>query len=81
MAATHCLFDLAARPEYIKPLREEIEQVIAEDGYDVTGDGTMKLKKSSLPRLRKLDSFMKESQRHAPAGLCKSFLAFISAHC
>ncbi|EHK98539.1 putative Ent-kaurene oxidase [Glarea lozoyensis 74030] len=69
MAVTHCLYDLAARPEYIQPLREEIEKVIAEDGYEDDGDGIKKLKKSSLPRLRKLDSFMKESQRHAPAGL------------
>jgi hypothetical protein len=77
MAVTHCLFDLAARPEYIKPLRDEIDEIIAEEGYDITGDGAMKLKKSSIPRLKKLDSFMKESQRLAPAGLCKLPLAVL----
>lgn len=69
--ATSCqaIFDLAARPEYIQPLRVEIEQVIAEDGHDVDGDGFLKLKKASITKLRKLDSFLKESQRFNPLGL------------
>lgn len=49
----HALFDLCANPEYAQPIREEIEQVIGEDGWTMAGIG----------KLRKLDSFMKESQR------------------
>ncbi|KAI5840172.1 cytochrome P450 [Morchella snyderi] len=49
------IYDLAARPEYIEPLREEIIQVITEDGGQ--------LKKSTLAKMMKLDSFMKESHR------------------
>ncbi|RDL34360.1 uncharacterized protein BP5553_07488 [Venustampulla echinocandica] len=69
MATTHAIFDLVSRPEYLGPLRDEINQVLEEDGYDLNGDGSMKLKKSSIPKLRKLDSFLKESQRLSPPGL------------
>lgn len=71
MATTAAIYDLAAHPEYIQPLRDEIQQVIDEDGKDVDGDGMMKLKKSSMPKLWKLDSFLKESQRFTPPGLRK----------
>ncbi len=30
---THALFDLASMPQYIQPLRTEIESVIATDGW------------------------------------------------
>lgn len=73
MATSHALYDLAAHPEYVAPLREEIEQVIAEDGYEVDGSGMKNLKKQSLPKLKKLDSFLKESQRFSPPGLGKLF--------
>ncbi|KAG5644943.1 hypothetical protein DXG03_007408 [Asterophora parasitica] len=53
MAFTQILFDLAAHPSYVPALREEIETVIREDG----------LTKMSLHKMRKLDSFIKESQR------------------
>ncbi|KAK6582394.1 hypothetical protein PZA11_004802 [Diplocarpon coronariae] len=69
MATTAAIYDLATYPEYVQPLRDEIEQVTATDGCDIDGDGTVKLKKSSLPKLLKLDSFMKESQRLTPPGL------------
>lgn len=69
MAATAAIYDLAAYPEYIQPLRDEIEQVIAEDGQDIDGDGFVRLKKSSMPKLWKLDSFLKESQRFTPPQL------------
>ncbi|KAJ5039047.1 uncharacterized protein L3040_006718 [Drepanopeziza brunnea f. sp. 'multigermtubi'] len=69
MATTAAIYDLATYPEYIQPLREEIQQVLDEDGYDLDGDGFMKLKKSSIPKLWKLDSFLKESQRLTPPGL------------
>ncbi|KAJ5779084.1 hypothetical protein N7457_006804 [Penicillium paradoxum] len=51
------LYDLAAYPEYIQPLRDEIWAVAAEDGI---------LQKTSLLKLRLMDSVMKESQRTHP---------------
>jgi len=53
MAFTQVLFDLAAYPYHVPALREEIEAVIKEEG----------LTKISLHKMRKLDSFIKESQR------------------
>ncbi|KAB8291536.1 hypothetical protein EYC80_006337 [Monilinia laxa] len=69
MASTHALLDLTSHPEYMAPLREEIEQVITEDGYDIDGSGKKNLKKHSFAKLKKLDSFLKESQRFSPSGL------------
>ena len=69
MATTQAIFDLAARPEYIQPLRDEIQQVIDEDGQDLDGEGFVKLKKMSMPKLKKLDSFLKETQRLSPPGV------------
>jgi hypothetical protein len=66
---SQAVFDLVSRPEYIQPLRNEIQQVVDEDGEDDLGDGRRKLKKQSIPKLRKLDSFLKESQRFSPPGL------------
>lgn len=60
MAATQTLFDLCAKPEYIAPLQEEVVHAITED------DG---FKKPTLTKLRKLDSFMRESQRMNPPSL------------
>ena len=70
-ATFHAILDMAARPQYIQPLREEIDRVLQEDGYEHDNDGHTKLKKSSMPKLRKLDSFLKESQRFSPPGLSK----------
>jgi hypothetical protein len=50
---TQALFHLAAHPEYIEPLREEMEAVILEEGWT----------KQAMGRMNKLDSFLKESQR------------------
>jgi hypothetical protein len=63
------IFDLVSRPEYIQPLRDEIQRVVDEDGYDDVAGMARKLKKQSIPKLRKLDSFVKESQRFSPPGL------------
>lgn len=57
------VFELVARPEYIEPLREEVRRVRAEDG------GSRLWTKASMAKLRKMDSFIKESQRFQPAGL------------
>ncbi|KAI2636616.1 cytochrome P450 [Xylaria nigripes] len=61
LAIIHALYDLAARPEYIEPLREEI--------FEVTRDSNGTLRKQHLTQMRKLDSFMKESQRHNPPSI------------
>lgn len=55
MTVVTVLYELAARPEYIEPLREEMIRAVEEDG------GLMK--KSTLAKMMKLDSFMKESAR------------------
>ena len=61
MALTYALFDLAAHPEWQEILREEIHIVLQEDGNE---HGM--LTRKSVPKLRKLDSFIKESQRVSP---------------
>jgi cytochrome P450 len=71
MATTAAIYDLATYPEYVAPLREEIEKVLDEDGHDIDDDGFLRLKKSSMPKLWKLDSFLKESQRLTPPALSK----------
>jgi cytochrome P450 len=75
ITTTAAIYDLAAHPEYIQPLRDEIQRIIDEDGQDVDGDGFVRVKKSSMPKLWKLDSFLKESQRFTPAQLRKSCLS------
>jgi cytochrome P450 len=47
------LFNLATYTSYIEPLREEISTIIDAEGWN----------KVSLEKMRKLDSFVKESQR------------------
>ncbi|KAI1793082.1 cytochrome P450 [Ganoderma leucocontextum] len=51
---THALFDLASMPECIPTLREEIESVIATDGWT----------KAAMGNMWKLDSLFRESSRH-----------------
>ena len=50
---THALFHLAANPQYIQPLREEVETIIKKEGWS----------KAALGKMRKVDSFLKECQR------------------
>ncbi|KAJ7166650.1 cytochrome P450 [Mycena filopes] len=47
------LYHLCAYPEYIAPLREEIEQVVEQEGWT----------KSGVAKMYKLDSFLKEASR------------------
>ena len=54
----HALFYLAALPEYIAPLRAEVEEVIEREGWS----------KEGLDKMHKVDSFIKESQRMNPIG-------------
>ncbi|KAF9237109.1 cytochrome P450 [Melanogaster broomeanus] len=50
---TQALFNLAANPQYIQPLRQEVESIVETEGWS----------KSALAKMRKIDSFLKESQR------------------
>ncbi|CAF9916908.1 MAG: hypothetical protein ALECFALPRED_010907 [Alectoria fallacina] len=68
MAACQALFQMCEHPEYIPELREEVEMVIEEDrGW----------RKTTLTKLRKLDSFVKESQRVHPPSLLGFKRAFL----
>lgn len=58
---TNIIFDLAARPEYIQPLREEVQAALDADGGLIT--------KATMSRLVKMDSFMAEVQRFNPPGI------------
>ncbi|KAJ4412458.1 hypothetical protein N0V82_008777 [Gnomoniopsis sp. IMI 355080] len=49
-----CMYDLAAYPEHLGPLREEVRRVLKEDGG---------WKKGTPAKLELMDSFMKESAR------------------
>ena len=60
---TNVVYDLAAYPEYIQPLREEIRSVMQEDGV---------LKKTSLTKMKLMDSVLKESQRLNPPSMSMS---------
>ena len=46
----------------MEPLREEVESIIAEEGWS----------KASIGKMRKLDSFLKESMRLADGSLRES---------
>ncbi|KAI9046112.1 cytochrome P450 [Aspergillus affinis] len=54
------MYDLAMYDEYVPILRDEIKAVVEEDGI---------LRKSCLMKLKKMDSFLKESQRMNPISL------------
>ena len=47
------LYRLLANPEYIEPLRQEVEAVVAEEGWTKTG----------MDKMYKIDSFIRETQR------------------
>ncbi|KAF7367733.1 hypothetical protein MSAN_00837200 [Mycena sanguinolenta] len=52
-AFTQALFDLTTYPEYLLPMREEVERVVEEEGWS----------KAALNNMVKIDSFLRESQR------------------
>lgn len=74
MNAVHVLYDLVARSEYIDLMRDEIRDVIREDGEWIGW------KKSSYSKLRKLDSFMRESQRFNPPSLLSMHRVMLKSH-
>ncbi|KAF7777679.1 hypothetical protein Agabi119p4_3751 [Agaricus bisporus var. burnettii] len=58
MTFTQALYDLACHPECVDELRQEAESLIAEHGWT----------KAAMQRMRKVDSFIKESQRMNSTG-------------
>ena len=50
---TQALFRLAANPQYIEPLREEVEGIVEKYGWS----------KVAMSKMRKVDSFLKECHR------------------
>ncbi|KAJ7153685.1 cytochrome P450 [Mycena filopes] len=60
MAFTHALFDLAAYPEHLLPLREEVERVMQAEGGHWS--------KAALNGMVLVDSFLRESQRMNNSG-------------
>lgn len=61
---TALMYDLIANPEYIELLLEEVVRVLGEDGG---------WKKTSLYKMKLMDSYMKESQRLNILGHRKKF--------
>ncbi|KAF8202022.1 cytochrome P450 [Mycena galopus ATCC 62051] len=59
MSFMNVLFDLAAYPEYIASLREEVKRVVATDGWT----------KAAIGKMHKVDSFLRESQRMNGLGI------------
>lgn len=62
MSAAHAIYDLCRYPEFFAPLREELESILESSGGWA---------KPVIPKFRKLDSFLKESQRINPPASCK----------
>ncbi|TFY79745.1 hypothetical protein EWM64_g4272 [Hericium alpestre] len=52
-AFTHVLYLLAAHPEYVQPLRDEVESIIAVEGWT----------KAAIGKMFKVDSFIREATR------------------
>jgi hypothetical protein len=50
---TQVLYRLIAKPEYVEPLRQEVETVIREEGWT----------KAGIDKMHKIDSFLRETQR------------------
>ena len=57
----HTLYYLASLPEYMQPLREEVEEAVKSEGWT----------KAGLDQMHKIDSFIRETQRlHATIRKC-----------
>ena len=57
------MYRLLANPEHIAPLRQEIDAVVAEEGWT----------KAGIDKMHKVDSFLRESQRVDGLNLCSLF--------
>ncbi len=50
---TQVLYRLLAHPEYIEPLRQEVDALVSEGGWT----------KAGIDKMHKVDSFLRETQR------------------
>lgn len=57
---TNVLYCLLSNPEYVEPLRHEVETVVAEEGWT----------KATMDKMHKIDSFVRESMRIHGLGIC-----------
>jgi cytochrome P450 len=57
-AFCNALYELAAHPEIVQPLRKEVETAVEEAGWT----------KEGISRMRKLDSFLRETLRFSGFG-------------
>ena len=64
------LLHLAAAPEYMQLLRDEVEAAIAADGWT----------KAAMDKMWKVDSFLKESQRVNGVSLSKWTISSSALH-
>ncbi|KAJ7122772.1 cytochrome P450 [Mycena epipterygia] len=55
---THVLYDIAAFPQHVQPLRDEVQSVVQKEGWT----------RASLNKMYKIDSFLSESQRYHGIG-------------
>ncbi|RYP17322.1 hypothetical protein DL765_004613 [Monosporascus sp. GIB2] len=60
MSTSHAIYDLCAHPEFFEPLREELTTILRDNGG---------WRRPVIPKFKKLDSFLKESQRINPPAL------------
>jgi cytochrome P450 len=60
---TNVLYRLIDNPEYIEPLRQEVEAAVAAEGWTKTG----------MDKMHKIDSFIRESQRMDLLAICSLY--------
>ncbi|KAK2006744.1 cytochrome P450 [Colletotrichum eremochloae] len=58
MTTTNAVYWLAAKPELVPMLRDDVQQALLESGGEFTS--------GALQNMKKLDSFLKEVMRHSP---------------
>jgi cytochrome P450 len=57
---TTAFYHLLSNPEYVEPLRHDVETTVAEEGWT----------KAGMDKMLKVDSFLRESQRIDAAAIC-----------
>lgn len=60
---THALYYLATNPEWITPMREEVDAIVKNEGWS----------KEAMGKMRLVDSFMRETMRNAGLGASTSY--------
>jgi hypothetical protein len=66
MSFIQAFYELIAHPEWVQPLRDEIEQAIQDE--DAQAGGKLIWSKALVARFKKMDAFLKETFRLNPLG-------------